>query len=159
MHGTITIKRTVTRITAGVNENETTKTRSSYRALPLSDEIAQQLKQAKQRQDELRQLQPNAYKSSGYVFTRNDGSLIDTGYPSQHFKRLTKKYGLPSIRFHDLRHSAGTYLMYLGFSVKEIQEWLGHADIRTTLKYLHFDMAGKRKMLDKINQGLKRTAN
>ena len=49
--------------------------------------------------------------------------------------------------------------MYLGFSVKEIQEWLGHGDINTTLKYLHFDMDGKRVMLDKINKGLKRAAN
>ena len=46
--------------------------------------------------------------------------------------------------------------MYLGFSVKEIQEWLGHNDINTTLKYLHFDMSGKKKMLDKINKGLNR---
>ena len=45
--------------------------------------------------------------------------------------------------------------MYLGFSVKEIQEWLGHGDINTTLKYLHFDMNGKRKMLDVIDERLK----
>ena len=44
--------------------------------------------------------------------------------------------------------------MYLGFTVKEIQEWLGHSDINTTLKYLHFDMDGKRNMLDKINSRL-----
>jgi len=48
--------------------------------------------------------------------------------------------------------------MYLGFSVKEIQDWLGHGDINTTLKYLHFDMSGKRKMLDKMNKELKKTA-
>jgi len=48
--------------------------------------------------------------------------------------------------------------MYLGFSVKEIQEWLGQTDIKTTLKYLHFDMDGKRNMLDKINARLKTAA-
>jgi integrase len=157
--GTISIKHTVTRITKSDNEKDTTKTKSSYRMLPLSYEITQQLKKVKQQQDALRRLQPNDYKSDGYIFTRSDGSRIETSYPSHHFKRLIKKHVLPVIRFHDLRHSAGTYLMYLGFSVKEIQEWLGHADINTTLKYLHFDMAGKRKMLDKINQGLKRNAN
>ena len=151
---TITIKHTVTRITKEVNQKDYTKTKSSYRVLPLSDEIAEQLHGVKQRQDELKSLQPNDYKSDGYIFTRHDGSLVSTDYPSHHFRRLIVKHGLPIIRFHDLRHSAGTYLMYLGFSVKEIQEWLGHGDINTTLKYLHFDMAGKRKMLDKINSGL-----
>ena len=153
---TITIKHTVTKITAGVNKNDTTKTKSSYRVLPLSDEIAEVLRTAQKQQNKMKQLQPNDYKSEGYIFTKLDGSLIGTDYPSRHFKLLITKHGLPVIRFHDLRHSAGTYLMYLGFSVKEIQDWLGHADINTTLKYLHFDMAGKRKMLDKINHGLKR---
>jgi len=155
---TITIKRTVTRIIKGVNEKETTKTKSSYRTLPLTDEIVEQLRSVKRRQSELQDLQPNDYKSEGYIFTKLDGSLISTDYPSRHFKRLITKHGLSVIRFHDLRHSAGTYLMYLGFSVKEIQDWLGHSDINTTLKYLHFDMSGKRKMLDKINRGLKRNA-
>ena len=150
----LTIKRTVTRIFKEVNCVDNTKTKSSYRVLPLSDVIIAQLQGAKQRQDELRKLQPNDYKSEGYIFTRLDGSLISPDYPSHHFKRLITKNGLPVIRFHDLRHSAGTYLMSLGFSVKEIQEWLGHADINTTLKYLHFDMSGKQKMLDKMNKGL-----
>ena len=154
----ITIKRTVTRIIKGVNETETTKTKSSYRVLPLSDEIVEKLQKARQYQDEMKQLQPNDYKDTGYVFTKYDGSLISTDYPTRHFKHLIAKHGLPVIRFHDLRHSTGTYLMYLGFSVKEIQDWLGHGDINTTLKYLHFDMSGKRKMLDKMNKELKKTA-
>ena len=156
---TITIKRAVTKIFTEVNHAEFTKTKSSYRALPLSNEIAGLLQAAQLRQDELKSLQPNDYKSEGYIFTKTDGSLISTDYPSHHFKRLINKHGLSVIRFHDLRHSSGTYLMYLGFSVKEIQEWLGHADINTTLKYLHFDMDGKRAMLDKINKGLKKIAN
>jgi len=158
-HGTITIKRTVTRITKGVNQKDTTKTKSSYRALPLSDEIAEILRDVKLQQDEQRHLQPNDYKSEGYIFTRHDGSLISTDYPSRHFKLLIIKHGLPVIRFHDLRHSAGTYLLYLGFSVKEIQVWLGHSDINSTLKYLHFDMNGKRKILDKMNSRLRRSVN
>jgi len=50
---TITIKRTVTRIIKGVNEKETTKTKSSYRTLPLTDEIVEQLRSVKRRQSEL----------------------------------------------------------------------------------------------------------
>jgi len=100
---TITIKHTVTKIFTEVNHVDYTKTKSSNRVLPLSDEIAGQLRALKKQQDELRLLQPNDYKSEGYIFTKPDGSLISTDYPSHHFKRLIKKHGLPIIRFHDLR--------------------------------------------------------
>ena len=151
---TITIKHTVTRVIKEINRKNSTKRKASFRTLPMSKNIIGQLKATKSKQDELQRMQPNDYKNEGYIFTRHDGSLVDVDYPSQHFKRLIKKIGLPVIRFHDLRHSAGTYLMYLGFSVKEIQEWLGQSDINTTLRYLHFDMAGKRNMLDKLNSRL-----
>ena len=151
---TITIKHTVTRVIKETNCNDQTKRKASFRTLPISDNIIEQLGATKKLQEELKQMQPNDYLDEGYVFTRLDGRLVDVDYPSARFKRVIKKIGLPVIRFHDLRHSTGTYLMYLGFTVKEIQEWLGHSDINTTLKYLHFDMDGKRNMLDKINSRL-----
>ena len=153
---TITIKHTVTNVMNVVNRKDQTKRKASYRSYPMSEAIINGLLAAKSQQEELKQMQPNDYKNpEGYIFTRSDGSLVLVDYPSHHFKRLTKKIGLPAIRFHDLRHSAGTYLKYLGFSLVEIKDWLGHGDINTTLKYLHFDMDGKWKMLNAIDERLK----
>jgi len=144
------------RVIREVNKKDQTKRRASFRAYPMSDTIADQLRVIKVHQEELQQMQPNDYKNTeGYIFTRLNGVLVDVGYPSQHFKRVIKKIGLPIIRFHDLRHSSGTYLTYLGFTVQEIQNWLGQSDIKTTLSYLHFDMDGKRTMLNKIDNRLK----
>ena len=47
---------------------------------------------------------------------------------------------MPQIRFHDLRHSCASMLVSKGFKLKDIQEWLGHSDIKTTADYYaHLD--------------------
>lgn len=45
--------------------------------------------------------------------------------------------GLPDFRVHDLRHSFASFLVNAGRSLYEVQELLGHADIRTTSRYAH----------------------
>ena len=42
-----------------------------------------------------------------------------------------------SLRFHDLRHTFGTRMIAKA-DVRRVQEWMGHADIQTTMKYLHY---------------------
>jgi len=48
------------------------------------------------------------------------------------FKPLLERAGLPSIRFHDLRHTCAT-LLPKGVNPKIVQEMLGHANISVTL--------------------------
>ena len=43
------------------------------------------------------------------------------------------KNNITNIRFHDLRHTHATILLFLGVDIKTISERLGHADIQTTL--------------------------
>ena len=42
------------------------------------------------------------------------------------------------MRFHDLRHTFGTQMAAAGAPLRAIQEWLGHADLRTTLIYADY---------------------
>jgi integrase len=49
------------------------------------------------------------------------------------FKPLLESAGLPSIRFHDLRHTCATILLQAGKHPKYVQELLGHATISITL--------------------------
>ena len=47
--------------------------------------------------------------------------------------------GLRDLRFHDLRHTFGTQVIgNPRVSILQLKEWMGHADIDTTMKYLHF---------------------
>lgn len=51
--------------------------------------------------------------------------------------RLRAKAGIEGLRIHDLRHSFASFLANAGQSLLLIQQLLGHADPRTTLRYAH----------------------
>ena len=43
----------------------------------------------------------------------------------------------PKIRFHDLRHTAITLMIAKNIDIKTVQSIAGHADITTTMGYIH----------------------
>lgn len=152
--GTLTIKHTVSKVTQTV-EKDSTKTASSYRSFPLLPEVAAIFRAEQTAKEENRRLFGREYHPSEYIFTWPDGRLISPDHVTRHFSRLLKKYGLPHIRFHELRHSCASLLINEGFTLKDIQEWMGHADIQTTANiYGHLDVARKQSMADKLGSTL-----
>ena len=74
---------------------------------------------------------------------------------TEHFDWLLRKYSLPRIRFHDLRHSCASLLLANGVPMKQIQEWLGHSDFSTTANiYAHLDYASKLSSAQAMLEGL-----
>ena len=68
-----------------------------------------------------------------------------------HSHKLLRQHGLPHIRFHELRHSCASLLINEGFTLKDVQEWMGHADIKMTANiYGHLDVARKQSMAEKL---------
>jgi integrase len=53
------------------------------------------------------------------------------------YKAALKRAGLRPLRFHDLRHTFGTRMIAKA-DIRRVQEWMGHADIQTTMRYLHY---------------------
>lgn len=147
-----TINHTVVQTASKIYQKDSTKNKSSYRSMPMPTIIISVLKKIKAEQAKNKLLQPNDYINSDYVFTFIDGKLITPNYVTRHFKDILVKNNLPDIRFHDLRHSSASYLLYLGFNMKEIQMWLGHSDISTTMNiYAHLDMEDKRNIVENLN--------
>lgn len=53
------------------------------------------------------------------------------------FNAARVEAGLPHIRFHDLRHTAGTFLAHGGMNIALVAEILGHSDPKTTRRYVN----------------------
>lgn len=105
------------------------------KVFPFLDEIELMLTEMKKHQEEL-----GIYDSSGYVYIKDDGKPVRPRHVSEHFTILLKNNNLRHIRFHDLRHSCASVLLTdhnRSVSLKDIQVWLGHNDIGSTMRYAH----------------------
>ncbi|HEY5342281.1 MAG TPA: tyrosine-type recombinase/integrase [Solirubrobacteraceae bacterium] len=57
---------------------------------------------------------------------------------TKRFKAACKDAGVRPVKFHDLRHTFATRLAASGQPLRTIQEFLGHADSKTTQIYAHY---------------------
>lgn len=58
-------------------------------------------------------------------------------FSSSKLKKQSNSAGLKHRKFHSLRHTSATLLLYGDVNLKQVQERLGHDDISTINKYLH----------------------
>jgi len=87
---------------------------------------------------------------SQYVFPSHDGKKpINIGTS---WKRLQKQTGIEDFRFHDLRHSAASYLAMNGASLAEIAEVLGHKTLQMVKRYAHLSEAHTAKIVGRMNK-------
>lgn len=148
---TITIKHTVVRFSSVV-EKDKTKTTSSFRTYPLTQEVKEILIKIQAEEAKNRKLFGKDYNESDYIFKWQDGRLYAPDYITKKFSKLLRQNNLPHIRFHDLRHSCASLLLANGFTMKDIQEWLGHADFSTTANiYAHIDNARKSNIAEMLS--------
>jgi len=143
--GTIIIRNTVVKVLTIV-EDEKTKSRASNRTLMIIPETRDYFLNLQRKQNENRLLFGDGYEDSGHVCAWDDGRMFKPDYISRHFGLILDKHGLERIRFHELRHTTGSLLMNKGLSAKQIQEFLGHENVATTLQiYGHLDAESKKE--------------
>ena len=160
-HDTITIKHTVTEVDLEGKRvliaQDTTKTKSSRRTLPLVPFVKERLLRLQEEQEENRRLCGNCYNREydGYICVNEIGDLIKPEYVSSTFAAFLEENGMRRIRFHDLRHSCASLMLSSGVSMKQIQEWLGHSDFSTTANiYAHLEYSSKISSADAMLTGL-----
>jgi integrase len=73
------------------------------------------------------------------VFPGIAGTYLDASALYRRYKTALVRAGLRDLRFHDLRHTFGTHMAASGqVSLRQLQEWFGHARISTTEIYADF---------------------
>ena len=81
-----------------------------------------------------------------YVFCSELGQPYRNFYTG--FQRIVKKAGIEDFSFHDLRHTAASYLIMLGIDIVTVKEILGHSSINMTLRYAHLSPLHKREAME-----------
>ncbi len=120
---------------------DTPKSESSLREIPLTQQIIYLLKGLKEYQNH----------NSKYVISRSTGKQIKTRAYQDSFERLLKRLNIRHYGFHSLRHTFATRCYKLGMDIKTLSELLGHSSPAITLKiYVHTDIETKRFALSKI---------
>ncbi len=114
------------RVFEGFSANQSGKTKSrKSRTVPMVDKVAEALAELKEytAKDDL-------------VFVSRDGIHLDGSALRRRYLATLDAAGLRRLRFHDLRHTFGSLAINVA-SIVQVQAWMGHADIQTTMRYLH----------------------
>jgi integrase len=89
----------------------------------------------------------------GLVFPTAEGKPIHPSNMLRSYRAMLARAELPSLRFHDLRHTAATLLLGAGIHPKVVSEMLGHSTISITLDlYSHVTPTMQHQAVDAVDQ-------
>lgn len=144
------IRSTVTATTT-LHIEEATKTATSMRIIPLSDQEVQFFQDILAQKKANKKWFGNTYHDSDYVFTQINGKPYAPNQIYKITKRLLIRFGEPDLTFHSLRHTYASILYANDVDIKTAQRLMGHASPETTMKiYTHIG----RSKLESQNVGL-----
>jgi integrase len=107
----------------------TTPKSGKARSVPLAPDVAKVLAQLGRRE--------HWTGDDDLVFCGMAGGYLDGSALRRRYKLALAAASLRPLRFHDLRHTFGTRMIAKA-DIRRVQEWMGHADIQTTMRYLHY---------------------
>jgi integrase len=130
MHACITVRRKRLLLASGQVIEDSPKSEAGRRRVALPKPLVEEFEH-----------HLASYGSAGadsYVFTSSNGKPLERGnFRSRVWVPATRAVGLTGLRFHDLRHAAGTLAARTGATTKELMARLGHASPRAAMIYQH----------------------
>lgn len=118
---------------------DTPKTKNSIREIPMTKDLLKMVRPVKK-----------VVNGNFYVLT-NEPQPTEPRTYRNYYKRLMLSLGLPSMKFHGLRHSFATRCIEGKCDYKTVSVLLGHSNISTTLNlYVHPNMEQKKRCIDRM---------
>ncbi len=104
---------------------------STRRSVPMADRVVAELDGWSKR---------SVYTAeTSLVFAHpQTGKPLDRTKVTRRFQEACVDAKVRVITFHELRHTFATQMAAQGVPLRKLQEWLGHADIKTTQIYMHY---------------------
>jgi integrase len=154
--GTLRVNRQVQRMRGGGGLVFGEPKNASRRTVDLPQRAVEALRSHRKRQMEEQLKAGSEWQDYGLVFASGKGTPLDAqNIVNRHFKPLLKRAGLPSIRWHDLRHTYATLLLARGTHPTYVQKSLGHASVQLTLdRYSHWMPSMGRNTAEGIDEAL-----
>ena len=134
--GTVSINKSYQRL-SGQDLITTPKTEKSNRVITMPQFLTDEI------QDYLKMLYGIGLDDRMFTVTKS--------YLHREMDRGAKEAGVPRIRIHDIRHSAVSLLIDMGFSATAIADRVGHESIDITYNYAHLFPSKQTEMADKLN--------
>lgn len=129
--------------------SETPKTKKSNRIIYLDEKNIKQLKFWKLEQRKyLFQL---GFTKANFLFTNDENNFTINQAVAERYNIYRERAGLPYIGLHGFRHTHASMLYEAGADHKEVQERMGHANIKTTMDtYTHITNSKKEETTQKL---------
>lgn len=128
------------------------KTVTSYRTVSVPREIMDLV------EEYLVDHGPSKADGGGLVFTSVKNRPLINRHFAPFWRRARLAVGRPDVRFHDLRHFAGTEAASSGASLREVMHRMGHSTSDASLRYLKASEQRDREIADSMSDRLRRRA-
>ena len=114
-----------------------------YRAVSISPQAIEVLREQKRKTNDQ------------YVFPSPNGGPISPDSVNNMLKRVLERAGIPTVRFHDLRHTFATIALQNGVDIKTVSGMLGHFSAGFTLDtYAHVTTTAQKEAAQTIGNVL-----
>ena len=140
-----------TRVRVGEPVEKGPKNKASLAPMPLMPNVKDYLLILKKQQAAYAKAFGKQYHHNDYICKWQDGRPFEYKYVNSVLGRVLKKNKLPHRTLHELRHSTASLLRAQGFSLQEIQSWLRHGDIKSTMRYAHDDIDVRINASERLN--------
>jgi integrase len=117
-------------------EEHPTKNNQSRR-IPMGEVLAEALRRHPRRLD------------SPYVFANQGGQPYDNIYKA--LRSAAQRAGIEGkVGLHQLRHAFCSHALMQGIDPRTVQKWMGHRDLKTTLRYAHVSPAHEKAAIQRL---------